>query len=120
MANEISISGSLSVAKGTVSDSLSGTDTLDLTGNNYIKSTQNISTAATAINIGSLPSIGQFIVMNDDLTNPVDLLTSLAGTTFTHLGPGSMALGYFPSNITAPAAKATGGSVRIKYMIAEI
>jgi hypothetical protein len=120
MANELTLATSFGAVKGPISDQLSGNWTSGLTGSNYIKTTQNISTVAQAINLGSLGSVGQYLVKNTDASNPVDLLSSTAGTTFCHLLPGASNLGYFPPTITAPAARASGAVVQIAYLITEI
>jgi hypothetical protein len=120
MSQELSTTCTFGVAKGAATENIGGGGAIDLTGINYIKTTQSISTNATAINLGALGSIGQYLINNTDLTNPVYLFTSVSGVTFGLIKPGQGALGYFPPAITAPAAKAVGASVQIQYLITEI
>jgi hypothetical protein len=120
MANEITNSSSFTVAKGLISDSLTNSASLTLTGDDYVKATQLIPTSKTAINLGNLASIGEFLIANNDPTNYVSILSGVAGTTFLQIGPLCAARGYFASSVTAPAANANTGSVQIAYMIAEV
>src|SRR5438552_24855 len=120
MANEITVSRSFAVTKGGISDSLTASGSETLSGDDYIKATQLVPTSATAINLGSLATIGEFLIINKDNTNYVDILQNTAGVTIMHLLAGQSCAGYFGSAITAPAAKANTGSVQIAYMIAEV
>jgi hypothetical protein len=120
MASEITGATSLVITKGAISDTLTNSFVETLTGDDYIKATQLIPTSVTAINLGSLATCGKFEIVNNDVTNYVDIFPNTAGVTFLHILAGSSASGYFASNITAPAARANTGSVQISYMIAEI
>lgn len=119
MANEITNSDSVTVVKGGINDSLTGSGTVSMSNDDYLKATQLIPTSATAIALGSLGSIGEFIIVNNDTTNYVDILSSTSGTTFLTIKPGNSAHGYFASTVTAPAARANTASVQITYLIAE-
>jgi len=121
MANTVSGNNSLNFSLGSsLSESLSGTFSATLSGDDFIKSTQLIPTSATALALGNLSTVGAFLIKNLDTTNYVDILSSTSGITIQHLLPGNSACGYFPSTITAPAAKANTASVSIAYMICEV
>jgi hypothetical protein len=120
MANEITNSSSFSVSKGAISDSLTNSGTVSLSGDDYLKATQLIPTSVTAINLGSLATIGEFLIVNNDATNYVDIFPNTAGVTMLHILPGNSARGYFAANITAPAARANTAAVQIAYIIAEV
>jgi hypothetical protein len=121
MANIASGTNSIGVALGsTVSTSLSGTFSSTMSGDDYIRLTQQIPTSAAAIALGNLSTLGAFLIKNLDPTNYVDILTTTVGTTFLHILPSCSVQGYFPSNITVPAAKANTATVSIEYMFCEV
>lgn len=124
MANEISITASLSVAKGNLAtESLTVSAVhATLTGKQITKGTQTIPTTAggTAVVLGGLGSVGWIHVKNLDTTNYVDLMTAVSGTAFARLKPGEVALLRLPPAITAPAALANTASVDIEFLLIEI
>jgi len=125
MANEITLSGSLAVAKGSLQSealSVSGLKAT-LTGKEVIKATQTIPTTAggTALNLGGLGSVGWALIKNLDATNYVDLLDAVSGTPIIRIPPGLSAGPFlFTPTVTAPAALAHTASCDIEYEIAEI
>lgn len=124
MANSVSGSVSLNLTLGTSSASssgrrLAGSISADVSGSNFIRGTQSIPTSATAIGLGALGSLGAYAISNLDATHYVDILSSTTGTTFAHILPGNTHVGYFPSTVTAPAAKANTAAVIIDYLISE-
>lgn len=125
MANEITLSGSLAVAKGNLaSESLSFSGLkATLTGKEIIKASQTIPTTAggTAINLAGLGSVGWALIKNLDATNYVEILNAVSGTVMIRIPPGLAAGPFlFAPNVTAPAALAHTASVDIEYEIAEI
>lgn len=121
MANEITVTSTLSYAKGNIalkSLSVAG-KTFNITGVNYVLGAQSIPTSATAIVLGNLTSLGWFMIKNNDAVNPVEIMVSTSGTHFAQIQAGEVFLGRFASAITAPAAIATGGTVDIEYLILE-
>jgi hypothetical protein len=124
MANEITISASLAVAKGNVGSEALAVSALkaNLAGVNFIKETQTIPTTAggTAIALGGLGSVGWFMVKNLDVTNYVDIMTAVSGVAFARLLPGEICLLRLTPALTAPAALAHTASVAIEYHMAEV
>jgi len=124
MANEITVSGSLSVAKGNLgAESLAiSTFRATMAGNKVTKAVQSIPTTAggTAIKLGDLASAGYYIMKNLDPTNYVELLDSVSGTKFGQIDPGGFALGKFSSNVTAPAAISHTAACLLEYEICEL
>lgn len=124
MANEITISGSLAVAKGNVASealTVSGLKAT-LTAEDFIKATQSIPTTAggTAINLGGLSNVGWVLIKNNDNTNYVDIMTAVSGTAFARLKPGEFCLLRLTPAITAPAALANTAAVMIEILLIEI
>ncbi len=123
MANEITVSGSLSVAKGNLAAESLSVSTLraNLAGSKIEKSVQSIPTTAggTAIKLGDLGSVGWFFIKNLDNTNYVEIMNAVSGTAFLRLLPGEFAVGRFAGGVTAPAALANTGAVLIEYEICE-
>lgn len=124
MANEITISASLSVAKGNVSSEALAISALKATlaGEDFIKATQSIPTTAggTAIGLGGLSTVGWMLIKNNDNTNFVDILTAVSGTAFARLKPGEICLFRIAPALTAPAAMANTAAVMIESILIEI
>lgn len=120
MANELTVTGTLSYAKGniaTVSMTKNGKQ-FNVTGSNYERGTQSMGTSSpVAISLGSIGTVGWFFLQNNDATNYVDIYDSTGGNAFLRLFPGEFAVGRFAA--TAPAAKANTASVVIEYMLVE-
>lgn len=120
MANEFTISGTLTVAKGSVSESLSATLRANFTGTNVIKKTQNPGTSAVAMDVTGLANLGRYFIKNNDATNSVTMLTAASsGTDMVTVQPGDFAYGYFPAGVTAPALQSSAGTPQVEYMISE-
>jgi hypothetical protein len=118
MANEISNSLSVAVTKDTIAESLSYPSNETMAGTAFVKETQLVPTSATALNLGTITApLGRYIIANEDSTNFVSLLSSVAGTTFNTIQAKSAISGFFSSNVTAPAVNANTASCRIKYLI---
>lgn len=127
MANEITYSGSLSVAKGNLGTESLGSPSAglkaSLTGKQVIKATQTIPTTAggTAFNLGALGSVGWALIKNLDPTNYADVMTAVSGTAMIRIPPlGQAGPFMFTPTVTAPAALAHTASVDLEYEFAEI
>lgn len=117
MANEITTTGSLAFAKGSivsVSMLKSGAQ-FSVTGSHYHRGTQSIATSAVAIGLGGVTTPGWFFCQNNDATNYVELLDSTGGAVFAKLKPGEFMLGRF--GCAAPAAKANVAACIVEYLI---
>lgn len=124
-SNEITISGSLAIAKGSLASESLAVSGLKATlvGKQIVKATQTIPTTAggTAINIGALGSVGWAFIKNLDITNYVEILNAVSGTPSINIPPGLSAGPFkFATGVTAPAALAHTASVDIEFEIAEL
>lgn len=124
MSQEITITVSLGYTKGNITPkSLTVTQQkFDITGSNFHAQTQIVPTTAggTAMPLGSLTTLGWYMLKNNDPTNYVDILTAVSGTVFERVPPLGVKLGYFPPGITAPAAIAHTASVQLESLILEV
>ncbi len=119
MANELTVTGSISFTKlpvSLISMSEPG-KTFDVAGAKYVRGVQNIGIAAEAILLGDVATPGWFFIKNLDPTNFVQILTALAGAAFLKLKPGESAIGRFA--VAAPAALANVAPGNIEYLILE-
>lgn len=64
MANEITISGGLSVAKGTLKASLTGTEKKDMAGSHYIQRVDDIGTGEETVGKGDIVTLGYVAFKN--------------------------------------------------------
>lgn len=119
MANTLSGSMFMNLALGTSTTGrrFSGDISVSPASAVYTRNTQLIPTSATAMVLSNVTIPSAFAIKNLDATNYVDIISNTTGTTFLHILPGNTAMGYFPSTITAPAAKANTASVLIEYII---
>ena len=120
MANEVTVSMSLSFSKSGVTDALSFSDLqFDVSGSKLIHHVQNVAiTADQALDIGNLTTPGFMIVRNLDDTNFITMsgVTGLATQTIK-LKAGECAL--FRHMGTAPVASADTAAVSIEYLLIE-
>ena len=85
MANEISITATLSVSKGgTTVTNATSTDSIDMTGTNMLTLVQNIGTSYEALTLTDIDTAAKYFVMlrNKDATNYVEVSFD-AGSTFS-------------------------------------
>lgn len=120
MANEITVSASLSATKDTASITVSATKTFDMTNEDMIQSTQAIGTSAEALALGDISAPAAYIyVRNMDPTNFVVLsLVSDGSTPFAKIRPGHFALFPPPQSGTIYALADTA-SVRVAVAAVE-
>lgn len=125
MANEITVTGSLQYAnpaQNIAQVGLSIFNTLfSITGKNYVYGTMSVPTASggTAIPVSNLSNLGWAMLKNNDPTNYVQILSAVSGTVFLRIPPSGIALFYFDSSVTAPAAQAHTSTVLLEYLILE-
>ena len=121
MANEISFTASLSISKGGVNISGSGSATVTMAGNNLLGTVQNIGAATEAIAIGDMTTPGYLWVKNLDATNFIQIgLTNPvnAGNAMVKLLPGEFAL--MPTRQTAIYALADTAPCDLEVVIVEL
>ena len=127
MANEITVTGSLSYANltaGIAAKVLSLlSKSVSITGVNYIQGTFKVPTTSGGTvlpGLSSLASVGWGMFINHDATNFVDLLTAAStGTAFARLKPGECALFRLTPAMTAPAAKSDTAICDLEYLVLE-
>lgn len=119
MANELTISGSMSFSKSgvTCSHSYTGT-TVTVSGTKYTQLVQTIGTSEEALDLGDVGTAGYCIIENLDATNYVSLRRATGDGNFMKIQAGKKA-GPFQFEATAPFAIANTGSVAIKITIIE-
>ena len=118
MAKEITVSASLSFAKGLVTaKAMTLTGRFDVTGKNYVEGTQSIATDATAIDLAGITTAGWFAIRNMSTANYVEILNATDGAVLLKLLPGEFAIGRF--GCAAPAGKANTAAVDIEFLIVE-
>jgi hypothetical protein len=119
MANEITVTGSLTFAKGNVATNgltRSGQQ-FNVSGTNYTRKTQNIGTSAEVLALGEIGTAGWFLIYNMDATNYVEVLDSTGGNVCLKIKPGEFACGRFGA--AAPALKANTAAVNVDYIVVE-
>jgi|SRR2546428_930067 len=117
MANEITLSGSLSYSKNKAKASLSGTQTADVTGDHYMQGVQDVGTVEESISKGDIGTIGFCAFRNADSTNFVQV-GAASGSYSLKLKPGEFA-GPIRWNGTAVYAKADTAAVELEYLLVE-
>lgn len=122
MANELTITASVSFSKGEVLQMgfSRANKQFNVTGTKYIHNLQSIGfAAAEALAIGEVATPGWCFFFNTDATNYVQILTAVAGTAFCKLKAKEFAMLRLPPGVTAPAAQADTAAVELQYMIVE-
>ena len=124
MANEITVTGSLSYANltaGIAAKVLSLlSKSVSITGVNYIQGTFKVPTTSGGTvlpGLSSLASVGWGMFINHDATNFVDLLTAAStGTAFARLKPGECALFRLPPAIAVAIVNAFESGDPVRYV----
>lgn len=126
MANEITVSGSLSYLnqpQNISQQSLSVNSlSVNITGKNFASGSMSVPTTSggTAIPLAGLATIGWAMFKNNDATNYIELLSAVSGTVFAKLFPGEFALLRVDPTITAPAALAHTAPAALEWLMLEI
>ena len=95
MANEISLSASVSSTKNNVTISLSASKSVDQSGNNAAMLIQSVGTSTEALSFGAdIGNVGFVLVKNTDAANYVefDTQTPIGANPFSRLNPGEFFL----------------------------
>lgn len=119
MANEITVSMSLSFLKGGIGSSLSFSDLkFDVSGTDYFQGTQGVAqTADEALNLGHLGTPGWCMIQNTDATNYVTVRFQNDDGDCIKIKAGETAC--FRFGATAPFVKANTADVQINYLLIE-
>jgi hypothetical protein len=116
MANELKNSGSCKFSKnGAIFDIVSGSQH-DVTGENAIKATKQLTTTDVTLDKGYIGTIGRVFILNLDTTNAV--LVGVNGTDYPiKVKPSSHA--QWDANAADVHAKSAAGTPDIEYLLIE-
>jgi hypothetical protein len=94
---------------------------ITIQGKHFVAATMSVPTTAggTPIPIGVLASLGWAMLVNNDPTNYVDVMTAVGGIDFAQLLPGEPLLIRFGSGVTAPALLANTAACDVEFLILE-
>lgn len=81
------------------------------------RGTQLVGTSIGVINIGSIATLGWYILVNRDPVNTIRLYNSTVGIIINQMFPGEFCMGRFGQGITAPAALAVGAPCQMDVLI---
>src|SRR5215472_14737294 len=118
MANEITVSGTLSYSKSSARASLSGSLRADQTGDHYVQAIQDVGTVEENIAKGDIGTIGWCAFRNNDTTNYVEL-GATTGVYSLKLGPGEFH-GPMKWNSSSVFARANTASCKVEYLLIEL
>lgn len=118
MANELTLSASLSYAKGGRSQSASKTALkLDVSGTDHIKLSQTIGTSPEALDIGDITTPGYVFIENKDENNFVEIRHGASGDDVVKVRAGGIAM--FELATATPFAIADTAAVELDITIIE-
>ena len=119
MANEITLSASLTFLKGGIGSSLADTDlTFDVSGTDYFQGTQQVPiTTAVALNKGGVTACGYLYIKNVDSTNFMTIEGTQNDTPSVKLEAGKVAM--YPLNGDDPFVVADTAIVQVDYLLIE-
>jgi hypothetical protein len=120
MAAELTVTGSLSFAKGNVpaiARARSGV-TFDVAGAKYVAGVQNIGTSEEAIHLGDLGTPGWYYLRNLDNTNYIEVRPNTGVADCLKLKPGEFSVGRFAAD-AVPYAIANSGACNLEKLIVE-
>ncbi len=126
MASEITVVASLAYVNypvniNPVGLTIQAPGIFSITGADFTQATMSVPTTSggTAIPIGSIGTLGWYMIKNTDSSNYVEIYNAVSGTKFLRLNAGEVALGRFAQSVVAPAAIANTGAVVIEYLFLE-
>ena len=82
MANEITVNSSIYASKNGATLSQSSSKTIDMSGDQMLANIQIVGTAAEAIVLGDVSTIGYLMLKNTDSTNYVEIAGEVGITNF--------------------------------------
>jgi hypothetical protein len=123
MANELTVSVTLSFQKGTGSKiALALSGVFDVAGSAFIHGVQEIGTSEEAISLGGVPAanVGYMICKNLDATNFISIHPATGVVDLVKLNPGEPALFRLDdTDAQAPYALADTAACDLQYIIVE-
>jgi hypothetical protein len=119
MANEVSITCTLSFSKGSLADAFElGLKQATMSGADFVHKTQLIGTSEEAIQLGSdIGTNGWFMAVNRDPTNFIKIRAATGVADTCKLLPGEPCL--FRLAGAAPYAIADTGACQLEYLLIE-
>jgi hypothetical protein len=116
MANELSLSVRMRLAKGGLKKSFSsGSLSIDVAGTNVIDNVQNIGTSEEAVLLGEASTGGYVIAHNLDATNYVSLRAATGTGNFLRINAGEIAV--FRLEAAAPFAIANTAACNVRFIV---
>lgn len=120
MANEITLSASISFQKGGAWDGVAVRDLLvTMTGTNWIHHRQSVGTSEEALVLGDVTAGGYVLLVNRDATNYVQVKAATGATALVRLKAGECALFRLDAGATAPFVQANTGAVELETFLLE-
>jgi len=119
MANELTVTTSLSFAKGSVK-SVGLADSgkqYDVTGTKYFAGVQNVGVSPEPLDLGDITTPGFIYIRNLDSTNYVDVRMGAAGADVVRVNAGESHL--FRLSAATPYVTANTAAVDLEYFIVE-
>lgn len=120
MADELSVSASMTYeyADTSIPFELPAALEFDVSVQLHQLGVQNIATSESALDLGSVTTLGYILIVNRSTQYYVELRTGTGGTKFATLDANNgFAFFKFGSGVTAPYAIATGGTCRVEYFL---
>jgi hypothetical protein len=120
MANELSITASMTFAKGPTTARMGRGGVLaSVTGTKVADLIQEIGTAAEALMLGDISTPGYVLIENLDATNFVSIRAGSGGTNLIDIPPNTTAGPFKLSSASSPHAIADTAPVKIRYLLVE-
>jgi len=123
MANELTLSGSLAYSDSNdVENTLDFSDVVKSVATKIIaRHSQSIATSDTALNLGSIGTLGYVLLINRDASNYVNLKVAASGTIIGRLeADGGFAFFKVGSGITAPALIADTSACIVECLLCSL
>jgi hypothetical protein len=120
MANEITATATLRVAKSGFDQTVTRTKSIDMTGTHFNYTVQNIGTTAEALSLGDVATPGMIYVRNTDASNYVEIGRTISATwqPFALVRAGEVAMFRSAASITLQG-KANGSACDCEVWIVE-
>lgn len=120
MAKELSITASMTFAKGSTTARMGRGGVLaDVAGTKVADLVQEIGTSAEALMLGDISTPGYVLIENLDATNPVNIRAAAGGTNLIVIPPNTTAGPFKFATGSTPHAIADTAPVKIRYLLVE-
>lgn len=121
MANEITVSASLRVAKGASREGLSfGPGTFTFTGSKLVRGVQSIGTSEEPLQLAEVAAGGWLFLRNTDATNFVSMRGASGQTPLVKVPAGAPAGPFvLHPSATAPTLQANVAACLVEYLVLE-